>query len=166
MKILFFVLFNILAIVTNSYAQSNTPLSQKDSGSFNNKPPDSFLAPYRNKQSTEERDKHAKRYNLSVSEYLRRDEIAETECKKYFDLHAQIANEIMMAELKGKAVSPKLNKLDYETYMNYHICRNSKLLNISFTETEMRHEKANKNCSSLQGAQKDSCDRNFIVLGK
>lgn len=166
MKILFSVLFVILAIVTNSYAQSNAPLSQKDGGSFSNKLSDSTLAPYRNKQSMEEREKNAKRYNLSVSEYLRRDEIAETECKKYFDLHAQIATEKMMAELQGKAASPKLNKLDYETYMNYNICRNSKLLNISFTETEMRHEKANKNCTSLQGWQKDSCDRNFIVLGK
>jgi len=97
---------------------------------------DELNQPYKNKKSEELRISDAKFYNLTMSEYLRRDEISYNACK---------------------------NISDTEDSMD---CGFSKMLNISFTETRMRRRKALMNCSKLDEVRKKDCHRSVLVLGK
>ncbi len=89
---------------------------------------------YRNTMSQEDRVRLAKFWNLSMSEFLRRDEIGNIECSQY-------------------AVE--------------HLCYYSKMLNISFTENEMRMKKAKEKCREIVNSEKkEECMRRIWILNK
>jgi hypothetical protein len=89
--------------------------------------------PYRNKMDHERRVERASFWSLTMSEFLRRDEIGHTECIKYYDDDRQS-------------------------------CYISKMVNISFTEAEMRLKKSNKNCKSTNFAKyKDEIDEKKLM---
>ena len=93
--------------------------------------------PYRNPLSEVERVKQAKFWDLNMSEYLRRDEIGHISCDRY----------------RGTGTN---------TFSN---CYYSKMLNISYTETEMRWNKLMNVCSKITpGSPKHTqCIKNILV---
>jgi len=95
--------------------------------------------PYKNRKSEELRVRDAKFLNLSMSEYLRRDEISHYECQRFNSI---------------------------KDTNNWHSCHFSKLLNISFTETEMRKEKAAKKCPKGETVENKNCWRSILIFGK
>jgi hypothetical protein len=104
--------------------------------------------PYQNTETQEQRIENAKFWNLSLSEYLRRDEVGSIECTKY------------------------VGELNASTIGQYITCRNSKLLNISYAETEMRQRRINENCTSsvsdisLPDPKIMECAKRYMVLAK
>lgn len=96
--------------------------------------------PYRNMQSDADRARLSKFWNLNMSEYLRRDEIGSVTCERYLGS-------------------------DGGTYRN---CFYSKMLNISYTETEMRWNKLMSTCSKIPSGtpNKEQCIRNILVYGR
>jgi hypothetical protein len=102
-------------------------------------PPTKQSQPYRNTFSEADRVRLTKFWALSMSEYLRRDEIGSVSCQRYIGA-------------------------DGDTYRN---CYQSKMLNISFTETEMRWDKVMKTCPKIPDyPKKEQCIRNILVYGK
>ena len=104
--------------------------------------------PYVNTQTQEQRIEQAKFFNLSLSEYLRRDEVGSIECINY------------------------VGELNASTIGQYSTCWNSKLLNISYAETEMRKIKIHENCNrsvqdiSLPDPKFMDCAKRYLVLAK
>lgn len=97
--------------------------------------------PYRNTLTEAQRNENAKVWNLSYSEYLRRDEMGEALCNKY----------------QGGTQSH---------IKNWLTCYRATLLNISFTEMEERDFKAQKKCSRFEVEKKRKCVRDVVVLNK
>jgi hypothetical protein len=91
----------------------------------------------RNPLSEVERVKQAKFWDLNMSEYLRRDEIGHISCDRY----------------RGTGTNIFSN------------CYYSKMLNISYTETEMRWNKLMSVCSKIpSGSPKHAqCIKNILV---
>jgi len=96
--------------------------------------------PYRNTQSEADRVKLSKFWNLNMSEYLRRDEIGSVTCEKYLGSSGGV----------------------------YRNCFQSKMLNISYTETEMRWSKLMNTCSKIPSGtpNKEQCIKNILVYGR
>ena len=102
--------------------------------------PSKIPQPYRNTQSETDRLRLSKFWNLNMSEYLRRDEIGSVTCERYLGS-------------------------DGGAYRN---CFQSKMLNISYTETEMRWNKLMSICSKIPSGtpNKEQCIKNILVYGK
>ena len=95
--------------------------------------------PYRNILSEVDRVKQAKFWGLNMSEYLRRDEIGSITCERY----------------RGAGLN------------TFSICYYSKMLNISYTETEARWNKLMNTCSMPSGSPKsEQCIKNILVYAK
>ena len=102
-------------------------------------PPAQQAMPYRNTLSDAERAKQAKFWGLNMSEYLRRDEIGSVNCERY----------------RGAGLN------------TFSICYYSKMLNISYTETEARWNKLMNTCSMPSGSPKrEQCIKNILVYAK
>jgi hypothetical protein len=101
--------------------------------------PQSTQQPYKNMQPNSDRVRLAKFWGLSMSEYLRRDEIGSVSCDKY------LSN-------GGSA---------------YILCYYSKMLNISYTETEIRWGRVLKACRPIaEQSKKNQCTRDILVLNR
>ena len=88
-------------------------------------------SPYRNNQTDTVRRNVANFYNLSVSEYLKRDEVGSVVCDKY------------------------ISQLD--VWMK---CYQAKMLDISYTEVESRHIRASGRCGAITDKpRRDDCKR-------
>ena len=127
--------------------------NKSQDNSNNNTPPKEIYTPkpYRNIETQEGRIKNSKLWNLSLSEYLRRDEIGSVECDKFYGKFDQF--------------NPGKSGLN-ETYFS---CYQSKLLNISFTETEMRRKRVKEKCiqkPELPEYQLYECFKGVMVFGK
>jgi hypothetical protein len=103
-------------------------------------PPTKQPQPYRNTESEADRLRLSKFWNLNMSEYLRRDEIGSVTCERYLGAVGNI----------------------------YRNCFQSKMLNISYTETEMRWNKLMSTCSKIPSGtpNKEQCIKNILVYGK
>lgn len=103
--------------------------------------------PYINSQTQEQRIEQAKFFNLSLSEYLRRDEIGEVKCRQY-------------GELSASSVS------------QFGDCWQSNMLNISIAEYKNRKIKIHENCNrsvqdiSLPDPKFMECAKRYLVLSK
>ena len=100
-------------------------------------PPAEQSMPYRNILSEVDRVKQAKFWGLNMSEYLRKDEIGSLACERY----------------RGAGVN------------TFSICYYSKMLNISYTETETRWNKLMNTCSKMPSAspKREQCIKNILV---
>ena len=97
--------------------------------------------PYRNTQSDAVRRNVATFFNLSVSEYLKRDEIGEVTCSKYSGNMSQI--------------------------VVWTKCYQAKILDISYTEMEMRRAKADAKCNEIiDKVKQGACKRDVIVMNR
>jgi hypothetical protein len=158
-KLILIILTSLMILPIQAQAQSNRDILDKleemqfdrelrelerDLQRQNNRqqlPPPTPSLPYRNTQTEAQRNENAKLWNLSYSEYLRRDEIGETLCKKY---QGGTQNHIKI----------------------WLTCYRASLLNISFTEMEDRDFKAQKKCSGFEVEKKRKCVRDVVVLNK
>jgi len=112
--------------------------SQPDNMSYQSPAREIVPTPYRNNQTDTVRRNVANFYNLSVSEYLKRDEIGSVVCDKY------------------------ISQLD--VWMK---CYQAKMLDISYSEIESRHVKAQEKCGAITDKPKrDGCKREIIILNK
>jgi hypothetical protein len=99
--------------------------------------------PYVNTQTQEQRIEQAKFWNLSISEYLKRDEIGSVRCTN---------NDF---EISASSVS------------QFGDCWQSNMLNISIAELNIRRMKIHENCNqSFQDPKFMECAKRYLVLAK
>ncbi len=96
------------------------------------------LPPITYSESVTQKELNAKQWNLTYSEYVRRDEIGEAVCgRKYSPGTSQWAN-----------------------------CWRAIILNISESEVEVRDKRAKAKCSKLGLQQQRSCNKDIMVFNK
>ena len=124
----------------NAYGNRNYDnQSRSNQNRLPQNPPTKQSLPYRTTESEADRLRLSKFWNLNMSEYLRRDEIGSITCERYLGAVGNI----------------------------YRNCFQSKMLNISYTETEMRWDKVMKTCQTIpDNPKKEQCIRNILVYAK
>ena len=105
---------------------------------------------YRNTMTYQERVKQAGFFNLTVAEYVRRDELAESQCAQYKDTIIGLAGPLKV----GGA--------------SFFTCSYSFMLQISPQEVDKRRSNVEKYCNNrgLPDEKLLTCIKDYIVMGK